>query len=423
MFWLEVTANICILVNILRARVHRSPYRLFLSIALALLWTAYEFFRPIPIPSSFAILAILIILLAEPLHFKLCWGLLSCLSINILSHMLSYLLFICTPFQESAPRSFNFFSDYTVLLAFIIVSLYCKRKYSEKPKFLQDIRFKGYCLMGVVAFIDFFLSSVSSLLFSDSINMTGRYFLIIAIFMMIYLSVLLLMLYFRLQHAHQLLQQTDEMNRRMLQYEERHYRDLQKKNEDLRAFRHDYNYHVQVLQELAASDNPDTTHKLRKYVKELSDVKDQFFYLSVNHPVADAIVNYFYESVAGIAHLEIEGKFPERLFVSDIDLCTVLSNLLRNAADAVKKLPEGSPARIYLSLYSDDHYLSIFIENTSNPYDREFFDELPTSKDDTVNHGFGLKNVRETINRYHGNLDIQYKDNIFSVCAYLRNIN
>lgn len=102
----------------------------------------------------------------------------------------------------------------------------------------------------------------------------------------------------------------------MLALEERHYNDFCKKNEDLRAFRHDYNFHIMVMQELAKHPNPD---KLKNYVNDLSNIKEQVYYLSTNHAVSDAIVNYFYENSPQNVLFELEGKFPENIFVNDSD--------------------------------------------------------------------------------------------------------
>ena len=65
------------------------------------------------------------------------------------------------------------------------------------------------------------------------------------------MTIIILFLYFKLQHYHLALQQTAEHAKKALKLEELHYMDMQQKNKDLRAFRHDYNHHILAMQELA----------------------------------------------------------------------------------------------------------------------------------------------------------------------------
>ena len=68
----------------------------------------------------------------------------------------------------------------------------------------------------------------------------------------ILVSILLLILYFRLKHYHSLLKERETINQKMLLLEEKHYKEMLKKNEDLRAFRHDYNFHITAMQGFVA---------------------------------------------------------------------------------------------------------------------------------------------------------------------------
>lgn len=310
------------------------------------------------------------------------------------------------------------YSDFFVFFNITVISIIAKRYIPPNTKPFQNIKLKGYLLIIFVSIIDFFLSSISSLLFYDSLNLMGKYLLIIAIIITIFISILLLILYFRLQHYHIILKERNIINQKMLALEERHYNEFRKKNEDLRAFRHDYNFHITVMQGLASQSNPE---KLKNYVNDLSNIKEQVYYLSTNHPVSDAIVNYFYENSSENIHFELEGKFPENIFVNDSDLCVILSNLLKNATEAVEKESSILSPQIYILLYADTDHLSILVENTSTHFDSQS-QNLATTKTDSLNHGFGLRNIRNIVNKYHGYLDLKHENNTFKATCYLRNI-
>ena len=232
------------------------------------------------------------------------------------------------------------------------------------------------------------------------------------------MSIVLLILYFRLQHYHSLLQQTNAIQRNLLDLETQHYQDLQQKTLDLRTFRHDYNYHITAMQGLVAQN--DWTG-LQNYISNLSQIKEQFYYLSSNHPVADAIINYFYERVPDHTEFQVNGKFSEELFLNDTDLCIILSNLLRNAVEAQSKLAADDSKNIQISLQSNEQSILIQVENTSRAYESRKLTNLTTSKKDTINHGFGLLNVRNMVKKYDGKLDLLYENGIFKTSVYLRN--
>ena len=97
------------------------------------------------------------------------------------------------------------------------------------------------------------------------------------------------------------------------------------------------------------------------------------------------------------------------------------ANLLKNASEAVEKETSSRSPKIYMSLYADTEYLSILIENTSTHLDSQI-QNLTTTKADSLNHGFGLRNVKNIVNKYHGYLDLQHENNIFRAICYLRNI-
>ncbi len=160
---------------------------------------------------------------------------------------------------------------------------------------------------------------------------------------------------------------------------------------------------------------------LKNYVEHLSGIKEQMYYISTNNSVCDAIVNYFYENLDKNIEFKCDGKFPESIFVNDSDLCVVFSNLLKNAVEAVAKEDKENYPKIYIFLYANAEYLSIIIENTCT-YLNNTIQTLPTTKMDSQNHGFGLKNIRDIVKKYNGNLELTCEKNIFKATCYLRNI-
>lgn len=415
LFCLELAALLSICHFTFHLTYARSNARLLLAILLAAFWSGYICFSGNIVPNSFVCLTILCLLYCERWYFKLCLTVVYTLFTNILSNFNIYLY--CMISGSHPVNDSYLFSDIFVLVLMIVISVVTRKKIPSQPVFLSSITAKGYLFILFVAFVDFFLSSVSSLLFYDTLNITGKYLLIIAILFLIVISIFLVILYFRLQHYHALLQEKNKINQKMLNLEIQHYEDIRKKNEDLRAFRHDSNSHITALQALAAKSD---LAGLKQYIDTLSDKKEQNYYITTNHAVSDAILNYFYERLPDNTHFEIEGKFTTKLLVADSDLCIILSNLLKNAVEAVEREPADTVCKLFVSLHSDTSCLSILIENTCRNT-CESLDTFATTKKNQINHGFGLKNTEAAIRKYDGTLELQHQNNLFHAYCYLRN--
>lgn len=420
LFWLNLIAIYFIFKNILRAGRSTSRRSVLCGGIIALVYSFYLFrYNTSVMPYSLVVAVIIFILFHETWYLKVSWLCICSLFLTLLPMLLVLPFYMIFSMNSHHMAAFYKYFDLAVLLVIPPLTMLFRKKFMNGTPLLRKTGVKGYCLIMLVAVTDFFLASISSLLFTNEIGMSGRKMIIAAIFIMIFMSIVLLVLYFRLQHYHFMLWQTNYINQKMLELEKQHYHDLQQKNMDLRAFRHDYNYHITAMHGLAADgDLPG----LKKYVEKLSDVKEFLREWNTNHPVADAIVNYFYEHLPAHTSFQQEGKFPEHLFVTDSDLCIVLSNLLKNATEAVSKQPEQDGRKIYISFYANGEYLSVTVENTSLPVPEERLEQLATTKPDALNHGFGLKNIRMIVERYEGTLNLQYEEGLFTACVILRNI-
>ena len=416
LFVAELFTFLYILENVFHLERRNSRLGLTTSALLTIGWAICILLFQSLVPYTFIILAVTFLLFREKWYLLLCCTGVFSLMLNILSNTALYVFHIFTG-KETA--FVHFVLSLTSVMVLLIGAFILKRRHISVQEQIHSIHRKSYCLIVLVTIIDFFLSSVSSLLFYQNLNKLGRYLLVLAIFIMIVMSITLLLLYFRLQHYHTLLKETNAVNKKMLELEIQHYKEMQEKTMTLRSFRHDYNYHVTAMQGLAVKED---WIGLKKYIASLSNTKEQLYYISTNHPVADAIVNYFYECLSDNTDFQLDGKFPENVFFDDVDLCIILSNLLKNAVEAIAKLPQTFRKKLYISLYADEQYMSILVENTSTPYQDDFFNHLGTTKIDTINHGLGLKNVKRVVDKYEGKLDLQYLDETFTTTVLLYHI-
>lgn len=94
------------------------------------------------------------------------------------------------------------------------------------------------------------------------------------------------------------------------------------------------------------------------------------------------------------------------------DLVVMAGNLIDNAIEAATLCKEQK--RIDLKFFeSDGNFIVLNIENTYSNKIRRKGDNYLTTKKDEMNHGIGIKSVRETARKYGGMLFQEQKDDVF----------
>ena len=110
---------------------------------------------------------------------------------------------------------------------------------------------------------------------------------------------------------------------------------------------------------------------------------------------------------------------PDQLSIDGADLCIILNNILDNAIEAVRQLPE-TQRKIDISVTLVKGSLSIMIQN---PYVGEIktngSGQIVTNKSDSKNHGIGLMSLQRTVEKYNGEFLINYEAGIFKVMILL----
>lgn len=108
-------------------------------------------------------------------------------------------------------------------------------------------------------------------------------------------------------------------------------------------------------------------------------------------------------------NIQFEGCIPSE--INSTDLCIILSNALDNAIEAVRNIPGENTVHVRGN-YQQGYFVLIIKNPTVNTFSET--NELPsTSKGDTVHHGFGLSNIKHTVEKYNGKMNISVIDNTF----------
>ena len=102
-------------------------------------------------------------------------------------------------------------------------------------------------------------------------------------------------------------------------------------------------------------------------------------------------------------------------FMQEWDIYSMFGNILDNAIEAVEKVENLEKRVISLSMKEKKSMLFLRLENYFNGVPH-LIDGLPiTTKADTAYHGFGLKSIRNVVQKYGGNLRLDIKDDTFAL--------
>ena len=113
--------------------------------------------------------------------------------------------------------------------------------------------------------------------------------------------------------------------------------------------------------------------------------------------------------------LTVEAKLPKELSVSDTELCSILSNGLENALNAVAALEE---ALRWVKLYCGVRLNKLLIE-IKNPYAGRIAmrDGLPVSHRD--GHGYGCRSIRSIAVQNEGLCTFDAEQGVFTLRVML----
>ena len=184
--------------------------------------------------------------------------------------------------------------------------------------------------------------------------------------------------------------------------------EIQNMYRQMQEWRHDYRNHIQNMKNRLDGDQGE----LEQYLDELADDLTQTdTSIQTGNVMADAVLN----SKLSVAEqksiqLNVKAHIPKGIEMTDVEMCSVLGNLLDNAIEACEKLPcDKRFLRVYIDTFKGQFYLSVQNSSPSIQRDKGIF---RTTKAGT--HGFGLFRIDRIAKKYGGYVNRQYEEGVFA---------
>ena len=316
-------------------------------------------------------------------------------------------------FPALTAKAANDFLERTLELMFTACSCYMLYRHNKKGIRLVSIRY--LLLFALIIFVNVHVLIFMDLYMMNTKQSNMNMLLQIAFILMIivlYIENLLLMLFIESKNEHR---EKERMAKNYLDAQKQYYELLRDKDLQTRKFRHDIRSHLATMQILCQKGNYEG---IKEYLDNINGIVDNMANsFSVGHEIIDAMLNqYAYQANKEGIEMKVSGRIPNNLNINTFDLCTIFSNLLQNAIEAASKCKSG---KIYVLCQHYKGNLLLTIQNDFEKKPESVGGRFKTSKLDEQNHGFGMMNVKECVERNGGTFYTEIVDKYFKAVVLL----
>lgn len=214
-------------------------------------------------------------------------------------------------------------------------------------------------------------------------------------------------------------QEKEQIIAQYLEEQVKYYEYLRDQEQETKKFRHDIRGHLYFLNKLK---NEGKNREFEEYFQEMiGRVDDLGNHVHVGNDIVNAVLSKAdSEAREKQIRMEITGHLPARCNISVYHLCTIFSNLLNNAIEAAEKTEKR---KIWVICRYTQEEIIVEIGNYFNCYNHIEKSSLQTSKIDQNYHGWGMENVKDSVEKCKGLIDIEVIEDQFIVSVTLNNEN
>lgn len=173
---------------------------------------------------------------------------------------------------------------------------------------------------------------------------------------------------------------------------------LHSSQEQAVIYRHDMRHHFSIIDSFARQG------ELDKIVAYLDTVQHELTAITPIHFCENETVNLLLSSFMSKAQkqdviLNVKAALPKELNIPDTELCSVLSNGLENALNAVSQVTDSTLRKVFVNCSINRKLLLIEIENAYIG-DIQMKDEIPIATE--FGHGYGCQSMRSIAQKRNG---------------------
>lgn len=224
-------------------------------------------------------------------------------------------------------------------------------------------------------------------------------FLLIAIAMTLTVYTLIHMIFFERYVQYRDKNQELSMLRQKNNLQFEYYRNQKETIENIRIMYHDLKNHL-----LVSSYNTDYLEKSKNTIKQFENILD------TGSEILDILLweKYNESNRLGI-ELESVVEKIDLNFIEDMDICSIVGNVLDNAIEASSEVDRNLLPEICLRIGKINNFVIIKVENDciGNSRKKGKDNIFKTTKNESNMHGIGLHSVKRAVKKYDGNCEFE----------------
>jgi len=234
---------------------------------------------------------------------------------------------------------------------------------------------------------------------------------VFSFFAMISIGILIAFVFY-IRNSNEKMEQMIEMEKELERLQKEHYETLLLKEENTRRYRHDLNNHLLCMTKLAEEGD---YHRMQEYLIKMQGQMNQIskVHYVTGNKIMDTVFNYYFPQVEEGAVITVNGKCGDDVGISDVDLCSIVSNLVQNAVEAVNNM-HTKGRFIKVEIKRGTAHLMMLIQNSMEQeiqYKKN--GRIRTTKGNEKNHGMGIINVENAVIRNGGIFEYGQEENQF----------
>lgn len=207
-----------------------------------------------------------------------------------------------------------------------------------------------------------------------------------------------------------------EILARQMELLEVQYYQISRHIQEVTRLRHDIRHHLNTISVLNAEGKQE---EIAGYLKEYQVAYEKTEAISVSgYGLVDSILNYYLSKAAeSNITVKLQNRLKKSYPFSSTDMTVLLGNCLENALEACKE--SGCPDQLLqVELQVVNSSFLIRISNTmkkQEPSDSGFTEYHSITSTKGRERGWGLSSAQQIAKKYKGTLEIQQKEEIFTV--------
>lgn len=250
-----------------------------------------------------------------------------------------------------------------------------------------------FLIMGLISFFTYILTQLTGIR-----EKTAGMIMITAGGLSIFILIYVMIYYFNTRQKYQTERDfLEQYNDQQKQY----FEDLLRKEQDTRQFRHDITAHLLQIQNFCENGEYE---KEEQYIRELLDeitlINKKGY--RVGNDIVDTILNTYLTPISSTCMIKVKGYIDHEINIAGKDLCVIVSNLVKNAVEAVEQC-KCEKKEIIFEVNQGKQFLSIKVINTADTENIIIRSKYPiTGKEDKRIHGLGIRNMKAVAETYQG---------------------